>query len=1434
MRFYTLVSFFFIGFFTFNVLAETVVDTKLLDKKCDEEVAKEHPNKKVFLGACAIAGNQHEQQRNYNSASWYYLLGGEFRRNITVVKPLITANYAHSNIAYSHVLLPDNKENIKATFHKYLQQSPIDIADETLRGDYKILLKLFPARKAALDKALIIWSSLNESLKPIFSLKKQYKTVVVEKNLIKAIDLLKKIHSLEEKLLNKSNPSRLETQLALGISFNQNKQYSESIEVFSDIESIYKMLPNEQINFAKVLHWTAAGYQQLNQLAKAKIYYEKTVLVKENLLENNHIELASIYRDVAAFFEARKDQTNSLVYYEKLLNIYIKNGYAEEMSISPLYDKLAVLYSAVNQYQKAINVRLQSLAIREKNLGEEHLDTSTTINNLAIDYANIGDNKKALELYQRALVIREKLLKPEDELIAQSYNNIGSAFSDLNNLNQAIDYYKKALVINQKVLGMEHSETAINNSNLALAYKKAGNYAQSLKLQKHAIKVKEVTFGADKVETAVSYNELGSLYMAMSEYQKAMKYYNKALVIQEKVLGKTHDVTATTYNNIGHAQQALGQYDNALKYYEKALRINIQVFGEEDPKTATALASLASLYEQRADYPKALGYFNKALKIRKKVLGEEHPETATSYNNLGAFYVVQGDIPSALENYKKCLVIRQKVLGAEHPLTAQINNNMGSAYSAVGDYTKALKLYKVALKINEKKLGKNNIETATNYNNIGIAYQSLDDIPRALEYVSKALDITIKVLGEDQPQVATSLNNMGLLAVDTRDYPKALEYYQKALKIREKLFGFDHPATASSYGALAVLYGFMGENEKSLKFYEKTLKIRQAVFGDEHIDVSDTYSNMAIVYWAMDDAPNYYKSIKKSFDIFLKNRDQVFSVLDSQQKNKYLKYNRQKIAFLLDATDKSLFTFLGNPKDRNKNIKKAKALLGDTVNDWLNYKGSVFDSENAIAMLYEKTKDPEIKHKIDQLVKAKRALAKLYQSIPKRKERKAWSNKITQIKKQLDTLSSDIAEKASDFKSEQGLSVIKARDIARRLNKQTLYIDYMKSENHYYLFTLDNQENVNFVKFDASSTVKIDKLVQSFRNDIARILDAGSLSKQKMSELTKSSKEKLSQLYKMLLSDPIGMQIKDKKSLILSADGALRLLPFEALFNEENKRYLIEDKTVRYIPSGKELVRLFQLSDRKQADDKGMQRQAIVFANPSFDKVLGDNETLKKKDKNPLSVSASRAGIIKSLFKMRFNQLPGTKAEAEAIKEMLQDEGVTEYLREEATEDNLIKVDNPKILHIATHGFFLNDDTIPNPMLKSGVALAGANASAIKGKSGGIVTALKLSGLSLKDTELVVLSACETGVVDVDSTESVSGLSKAFIQAGAKNIVMSLWSVADKETMQLMKGFYGEVKRKKDYSEALRVSKLQMIKKELHPFYWAAFIISGTSGLDAN
>ncbi|MCH9739619.1 MAG: CHAT domain-containing protein [Epsilonproteobacteria bacterium] len=298
---------------------------------------------------------------------------------------------------------------------------------------------------------------------------------------------------------------------------------------------------------------------------------------------------------------------------------------------------------------------------------------------------------------------------------------------------------------------------------------------------------------------------------------------------------------------------------------------------------------------------------------------------------------------------------------------------------------------------------------------------------------------------------------------------------------------------------------------------------------------------------------------------------------------------------------------------------------------------------------------------------------------------------------------------------------------------------------------------------------------------------------------------------------PLKEKLKDKTILIISPDGALRLLPFEALYDRETQHYLIESREIRYIPSGKEFVRLHKYAKKRVSTNN----RVVVFANPNFD----SNESASHHEEQIALTRGTNENIIKPFFKESYSSLLGTEAEAKAIDTIMGSVEIFEGNR--ANETNLLGVKEPKILHIATHGFFINTPNIPNPMLKSGIVLSGVNHYAKRKQGYGRVTALKLSGLNLRSTDLVVLSACETGVVDVNDTDSISGLGKAFIQAGAKDVVMSLWSVDDNATKELMIDFYRGIKEHSNYARALREAKLKMIDEGRHPFYWGGFVLNG-------
>jgi len=1008
------------------------------------------------------------------------------------------------------------------------------------------------------------------------------------------------------------------------------------------------------------------------------------------------------------------------------------------------------------------------------------------------------------------IVDKETMLKKGYELFKK-----GMISDQQNDYPSALMHFKESLAIHEKVLGKKHIETARSYIDVGYIYEKMEDYPKALEYFQKALSIQENELGEKHTDTIMSYGNLSFIYQKMRNYSKALEYHLKIVNINEKVLGEAHPDTIRSYDRLNSLYQFMQDYSQALKYAKKVLMIRERVLGSEHIDIAKSYQDLSFLYLTIGEYQDALKYAQKSLVVNEKVLGKEHTDTITNYNNLGRLYLYVGDYQKALEYTQKALTVNQKVKGKDHADIASDYINMGAVYQWMGDYSKALEYFQKALIINEKIFGKQDATTAISYISLGTVFQFMGDYQKALKFHQKSLSVIEKFYGEEHTSTASGYMTLASLYQFMGDYSKSLEFYHKALSINEKVLGEEHVSTGSIYTGLGYLYGDIGDFSKAKNYHEKAMAITEKFLGKEHILTAVNYIALGSSYQKMEDYPLAYQYAKQGFNIFLKNRNRVFTLLDSTQKEKYLKSTSGYISSLLSSS----YQYVQGLNEQN-NAVKVQQILRSSANAWLNYKGSIFDSENAIAVLYGKTQDHTLKLKIDDLVMSKRVLAKLYQSLPNLTELEVWKTKIKTIEARISKLTTEISAEATSFKEQQGLKNIDYKDIASRLKESELYIDYARTGGYYYLFTLDKQENIEFIQIDKNSTKMIDSIVKSFRADLKTILDNTKISEQTLQTLTERSKEKLSELFRIVIQKPLGVTIKDKSSLIISPDGALRLLPFEALYDNEHSKYFIEAKEIRYTPSGKELVRLYRYSKDKVSKAK---KSAVIFANPDFNIELAS----QNQEQIVITPNTNRSGIIKSLFRMRFDPLPGTEAEAKAVKATMKKEFVSEYQTNNATESTLMKVKEPKFLHIATHGFFINDNNIPNPMLKSGIALAGANTSAIQGKSDGIVTALKLSGLDLKRTDLVVLSACQTGVVDINSTDSVSGLSKAFIQAGTKNIVMSLWSVDDQATKELMASFYQEMKHSNNYAKALKAAKLKMISEGRHPFYWAAFVLSG-------
>ncbi|MEY3500887.1 MAG: hypothetical protein RL308_2556 [Bacteroidota bacterium] len=323
-----------------------------------------------------------------------------------------------------------------------------------------------------------------------------------------------------------------------------------------------------------------------------------------------------------------------------------------------------------------------------------------------------------------------------------------------------------------------------------------------------------------------------------------------------------------------------------------------------------------------------------------------------------------------------------------------------------------------------------------------------------------------------------------------------------------------------------------------------------------------------------------------------------------------------------------------------------------------------------------------------------------------------------------------------------------------------------------------------------------------------------------------------------LLFEKIDYELKDIKKIYLVTDGVYNSINIESIYNPNIKKFLIDYLKIQQIQNVRVII------DEKKEFKISSTSKVALFGNPNFDLAEtkpNDNEILLERglDNDLLSE-------IKSVVKI--SSLDGTQKEIESIDAILKDSksNVELFSKVNATEDNIKIIHSPDILHIATHGYFLkngdnsktkknisqliNENYKNDSYLKSGLLLAGAqntlNGNQPENINNGILTAEEAKSLNLKDTDLVVLSACETGLGDNLVGEGVIGLQRAFMIAGAKSVIMSLWSVSDEKTQELMTLFYTNwIKNNMSKEEALYQAKISMKKLYPQPYYWAGFVL---------
>ena len=630
----------------------------------------------------------------------------------------------------------------------------------------------------------------------------------------------------------------------------------------------------------------------------------------------------------------------------------------------------------------------------------------------------------------------------------------------------------------------------------------------------------------------------------------------QTLAIRKEQLGENHPLTGDSLNNLASLYESQARYSEAEPLYLQALAISKEQFGESHPSTADSLNNLAGLYKSQARYPEVEPLLQQALAIRKEQFGDNHPDTARSLNNLASLYSSQARYTEAEPLYLQALAINKEQLGENHPETATSLNNLAELYYHQGRYPEAEIYHKQALAINKEQFGENHPDTALNLNNLAALYKSQGRYPEAEPLYRQALAIVKEKLGDNHPQTATSLSNLAQLYYSQGRYTEAETFYQQALDIRKEQLGENHPSTAISLNNLALLYEYQKRYSEAEPFYQQALAINKEQLGDKHPETGTVLNNLAFFYHAQGDIDKTIDYLSQGLEIEEYNLSENLNIGDERQKRDYMK--------TISGTKDAVIAF--NLQSAPDNPQATQLAL-TTI---LQRKGRILDVlVNSLQILRERTDDPESQQLLQELEQLKTQQSNLtFTPVDTFPSPDVYEEQLTEIQTKVKELEDRISRRSAEFR--QLSQPITLAAIQQEIPKNAALVEIVRyrpfnpqeksfeSERYgVYVFFSNGEIKAK----DLGEAETLEESLELFRTDL---LDEG---KPSIEQVKESARELDAQLMQ-----PIRELLGNTKTILLSPDYALNLIPFEALVME-NGQYLIEEYQITYLTSGRDLLR---------------------------------------------------------------------------------------------------------------------------------------------------------------------------------------------------------------------------------------------------------------------
>lgn len=888
---------------------------------------------------------------------------------------------------------------------------------------------------------------------------------------------------------------------------------------------------------------------------------------------------------------------------------------------------------------------------------------------------------------------------------------------------------------------------------------------------------------------------IGYAYFSKKDLPKASQYFEEEYQTRSTYFASDIEAQQSVLENLVAIYRQLGKFSLAIPFTQKL----VQSWQKSPQNIAypNALLQLADLQKEQGALGQAQESYLKAEKLYAQIAGTESEEYLLWLNNYADLLTKKGSFGEAEKKYLKALELQELIASANKESRTILLGNLANLYVSIGLYEEAERLAGEQLNLAQKAFENSPIKYANMLNNLGFLVKRLGNLEQAEKYYEQAAQIRKKELGEKHPLYAQSLNNLGAIYEQKKAYREAEKSYAQSLAIRKETLGENHLLYAQ------VLYNY-AQNQRNLGLYEEAEKnlervraIREEKLGKNHPLFAKTMQSLASLFWYQKDIKKSEQYFQESLNSLFEQVNQVFVGMSENEKSQFF-------ATQIRPTLEMYQAFI------LQNVATYPNFLGKIYDLQLSTKALLFFTTAKFRQQLQQNARTDLLQKYEEWLQMKEQIARLY-TLSKDELAKRGTNlqdlvsKANQLEKQLNEAIHFDNRFIKNFSWQAVASQLKPQEAAIEVVRLREFLPNgsgnFSSKVMYAFLILKAGANLpEWVMIENGEELE-QEAIYFYRNSIM---------------FRKQDKESYDQFFRK-----VHQQLKNTKKVYFSADGIYNQINLETLWIAEQKKYLGEGLEIVLLGSTREL-----LSERENVPNPS--KKAFLFGYPDYDATIegtSNQQVVINRYEKAQAFEANGKFLA---------ALPGSQKEVENIKKILEKQFlVRDFMRTDASETNVKTTQAAQILHIATHGFFLADEEDAengvrvSPLFRSGLMMAGASKEQSPDKDDGILTAYEVMNLNLETTDLVVLSACQTGLGQIKNGEGVYGLQRAFLVAGTKNLIMSLWSVDDAATQELMTQFYKEMQSRIPMRQAFRNAQNKLKLKYPKPYYWGAFVMVG-------